>query len=46
MVKMYSKEFFLNYLKVSKYNASEELLLLNAKSFFKASSGRHSTHSQ
>lgn len=46
MGKMYSKEFFLNYQKGSNYNASEELLLLNAKPFSKASSGRYSTHSQ
>lgn len=46
MVKRYSKEFFLNYLKGSNCNASEELLLLNAKSFFKVTSGRDSTHSQ
>lgn len=36
MVKMYSKEFFLNYLKGLNYNASEEMLLLNAKYFFQS----------
>lgn len=36
---MYSKELFLNYLNGLNCNASEELLLLNAKSFFKETQG-------
>lgn len=38
IVKVYSKKFFLNYLNGLNYNTSKELLLLNAKSFFKATS--------
>lgn len=39
---MYLKELFLNYLDGLNCNASEELLLLNAKSIFKETSGRSS----